>query len=439
MLLAALLTALLLAWAVHLMQTARRRADVLQRVNRELEAQIAERRQVEEALREKETSYRTLTEDLPGIVYRRSLGADHRMQYFNQVSRALTGYTPAELGDDGGPFERLVLAEDKPRVRAALRRALRGQHAFEVEYRIRHRDGETRYLLDRGTLIRGVTGRRCYIDGFIIDITERRRLEKVLQRSETALKALSAELLMAQERERKRLARELHDGIGQALTSIKLRVENTLGIIGKHATKTGRQALQDTLAIIRHTIEDVRRISQDLRPSILDDLGIVPTVSWLCREFRITHAGMQVEMDVGVREDQVPAGLKACIYRLLQEALNNVAKHAKADRVRVSLSVLEDAPAGTIELCIEDNGCGFEAANTLLEDGSRRGFGLVSMRERAELSGGSLQIDARQGHGTRVRVVWLHAPPMASALSAAAWTQTPASDPPLPQQLPISG
>jgi signal transduction histidine kinase len=141
---------------------------------------------------------------------------------------------------------------------------------------------------------------------------------------------------------------------------------------------------------------------KDLRPSILDDLGILATIGWFCREFNNVYTGIRIETTIDIEEDEVPRHLKTIIYRILQEALNNVAKHSRANFVHLRLRKNETR----MELIIHDNGRGFNLDQAMALKTSRRGFGLASMRERAELSGAAFEINSLIGRGTTVRVVW---------------------------------
>ncbi|MEE4262791.1 MAG: ATP-binding protein, partial [Desulfobacteraceae bacterium] len=145
-----------------------------------------------------------------------------------------------------------------------------------------------------------------------------------------------------------------------------------------------------------------RRIVKDLRPSILDDLGILATINWFCREFQKVYTGIRINSEIDVQENNIPASLKTVIYRILQEALNNIAKHSRADLV--TLSLIEQAKR--IILSIQDNGVGFDVPKTISLTPSRRGFGLASMSERAGLSGADFHITSDAGKGTTIRVEW---------------------------------
>jgi PAS domain S-box-containing protein len=216
---------------------------------------------------------------------------------------------------------------------------------------------------------------------------------------------LSAELLSVIENERKRIATELHDDIGQILTGIKMRIESAITSISKGELATGQESLAEVVPIIREALDEVRRISLDLRPPMIDDLGIVATIGWFCREFPSRQRGLRVEPDLRVEERDIPSSLKIVIYRILQEAMNNVVQHAGAQVARVRLL----RSAGNIELIVEDNGCGFDLAQTRRRGPGGRGLGLTNMRERAESVSGDLSLETIKGAGTIVRAVFPHA------------------------------
>ena len=169
--------------------------------------------------------------------------------------------------------------------------------------------------------------------------------------------------------------------------------------------KPGGSTLNTLEAIVTLTqdaVEEVRKITMDLRPSTLDDLGILATVNWFSREFQKIYSSIRVKTDINLEEKDVPESLKIVIYRVLQEALNNVAKHSKANTVSVKLSMTD----GCIELIVQDYGEGFELDEALSADASERGFGLGIMRERTEFSDGTFAIDSAKGRGTIVRASW---------------------------------
>jgi signal transduction histidine kinase len=229
---------------------------------------------------------------------------------------------------------------------------------------------------------------------------ERKHAEEALKKSEKARRLLSSRILTAQEEERKRIARDLHDSTCQTLGLIKMTCEKALAQMDRKAPAA--ETLETLLPSIPEAIEDIRRIIQDLRPPTLDDFGLLMTITWFCREFEETYPGIQIVEKVGLSEADIPDPLKVIIYRVLQEAMNNIAKHSKANLVSVYLHKRN----GDMELTIEDNGIGFDPKSNPMENPSSKGIGLGSMRERVELSGGTFSLESSPGSGTRIRVSW---------------------------------
>ncbi|RPI74124.1 MAG: PAS domain S-box protein, partial [Desulfobacteraceae bacterium] len=223
----------------------------------------------------------------------------------------------------------------------------------------------------------------------------------LLKQSETELRRLSAKLLKAQESERKLVALELHDGIGQGMSAVKFGVENGLQKMEKGDPAGAGEALKPLIPMIQQTMEDVRRMARNLWPSILDDLGILAALSWFTREYEKIYAPITVERRIELEEKDVPNDLKIILFRIIQEALNNIAKHSHAQQVYLALEKTDE-----ILLTIRDQGRGFEVEKMLSGDSSGRGLGLAGMKERAELSGGRFTIQSRPGEGTVIRASW---------------------------------
>ena len=206
--------------------------------------------------------------------------------------------------------------------------------------------------------------------------------------------------MTSQEEERRLIALELHDGIGQTLSAIKFKVETGLEELKGKETSEFFQVLGSVVSMIQEAVEEVRTVCMNLRPPMLDDLGIVATISWFSREFMKTYGGIQVEKEILLKEEDVSHELKTPIFRMLQEAFNNVAKHSQADLVRVVLRKRD----GWIDLKIEDNGRGFDIKAALRPKDHALGLGLSSMKERATSSGGFFEIESSPGKGTRIAV-----------------------------------
>ena len=266
----------------------------------------------------------------------------------------------------------LVHPEDRAMVKELRERRLKGEKVpSEYEIRGLKKNGETIWVMRSYSLIH-YNGKPA-ISGIVADMTTRRIAEDALRKSDKELRILSNQLLSAEEKERKRMARELHDGIGQSLSAIKFSVENTLRELHDRPSISDLASLEAVIPIAQKTIEEVRRIVKDLRPSILDDLGILATIAWFCREFQTVYAGILIEKQLDITENDIPLPLKTTIYRLLQEALNNVAKHSQANRVELALN----NHANKIALTVTDNGKGFDLENTISLTPSQRGFGLL--------------------------------------------------------------
>jgi len=227
---------------------------------------------------------------------------------------------------------------------------------------------------------------------------EHRHSEEELGKTREQLRDVSFQLLLAEETERKRIAQEIHDGIGQHWATVKLRVERILDRLGKEIATP----LKEILPIIQVGMEETRRIQMNLRPALLDDLGILATISWFCREFRKAHPAIRVETKIDLQEDDIFNPVKTVIYRLLQEALNNISKHSKTTLVNLTLQKKE----GAIELIIQDRGQGFELDAALTLKSYQKGLGLSGMKERTHLSGGSFWIESTKGIGTTIRASW---------------------------------
>ncbi len=239
-----------------------------------------------------------------------------------------------------------------------------------------------------------------HLDRSIRYAIERKRAEESLRRSEAQLKCLSSQLLSVHETERKRVALELHDSLGQVLSAVKYGVESTLAHMERGTVKPG--TLEPLVPMIQHAIQEVRRIYTELRPTLLDDLGIVATLNWYCREFAGLHPQLAVMKEIGVDESMIPEAIKIIIYRLVQDGFENVATHSRASQVTLSLQEVQKR----IQLRIEDNGIGFKQARLQSANGNRTGLGLPSMKERTEQSGGTFQCESEPGKGTTVTASW---------------------------------
>ncbi|MEN6440302.1 MAG: PAS domain S-box protein [Syntrophobacter sp.] len=235
------------------------------------------------------------------------------------------------------------------------------------------------------------------------DELERRVQERTLalEKANEELRQIPSKLIAAQEEERRRLASELHDSIGQTLAAVKFWVEMALKLKAEGSGTDALNHLERFIPTLQRSIEETRNIYMGLRPPMLDSMGLLATLEWLRRESMKLFPQRHIELETGIAEDEIPEILKVNIFRIVQEALNNVARHSNAEWVDISLSKNWDR----IELAVSDDGAGMEL-DMIIRTSTARSLGLTSMRERAELTGGSFSIESTPGKGTIIRACW---------------------------------
>lgn len=385
---------------VHLEQEVRKRTAALEKANARLQEEMIGRLGALEALELSERRFRAIfnqTFQFIGLLAPEGtvLEINHStltaldLQYNEVVGRPLW-----ELQAERG------LQGVRRRIKEAVGEAAQGRF-MRLEVPVPAPSGR---LLTLDFSIKPVFDEKKRVFWLIVegrDVTPYKKIEEELRLSEARLRLLSSQVLLAQETERKRVAKELHDGIGQYLSAIKYRVEHALVRKGPPQGQE-TEFLKDMIPVIQEAIEEIRRICMDLRPSILDDLGILATLSWFCREFQKTYTHIRMEQDISAGEEQIPGPLKIIIFRITQEALNNIAKHSRAGQVRLGLVLDEER----LLLEIQDNGRGFQVKEAMNEKAEGRGMGLAGMKERTELSGGEFQIRSSEGQGTLIRATW---------------------------------
>jgi signal transduction histidine kinase len=271
----------------------------------------------------------------------------------------------------------------------------------------------------------------------VTDITDARQLTGTLQAANEALSGLmrrtaaerplliagidrklrdlSGQLIIAQEIERRRIAAELHDGLGQWLSMTKLSLETGLRKIGN---APGADDVLRAVSHVEHTIREVRSIAQKLRPSVLEEVGLVATLELLCHELQLERPHLMMHCEFSGDAGSVSQDQGIAMVRILQESLNNIAKHSGATDVRVEGHFSRDRTS----LSVRDNGTGF--TRELIVGGSGGGIGIASMRERAEQTGGRFRITSKRGVGTTITVSWM---PTSLPLSPAAIVKAPRS------------
>jgi chemotaxis family two-component system sensor kinase Cph1 len=383
-----------------------------------LAKQILARERVEKELIQSEEKLQVVADFTYDWEYWRK--PDGNFEYISPSCERITGYTSEEFIQNPDLYLQIIHPDDSRRVSEHFREDLFDCPLCEMEFRIIHRDGRELWI---GHVCRSVLDAQGQILGRRAsdrDITVRKRAEEELRKSRDelgirvqertaelfqineTLRNLSSKLMAYQENERHQLSLEVHDVLGSSLSAIKFKAEEALKHLPKDGTFEISKPLEALITLVRETIEKARRIQADLRPPLLDDLGILATLSWFCRRFKSIYPGIEVDQTLTLREEEVPDHLKIAIFRITQEAMNNIGKHAKADLVYLVLRKVNN----TIEFSIKDNGEGLDQESLSSGELLKKGLGLSSMKERAELLGGSFSIDSAKGKGTVIRAVW---------------------------------
>ena len=296
------------------------------------------------------------------------------------------------FGDDPDKGARLddyaaaIHPDDRGWVMSRREQLLAGTGSGDIEYRVIWPDGSVHWIFGRATVVRDPAGRPLRTYGTNADITERKRAQEELARRAQQLEALSRKLIEAQEAERRAVARELHDDFGQVLTALKLNLQRR------------ERSDSESIALVDGAIARMRDLAQDLRPPLLDELGLEASLRWYV-EREAKRAGLAFHLALAPLAQRPPAAVETTCFRVAQEALTNVIRHAQAHAVDVELG----PAAGMLQLTVRDDGRGFDVPAARLRAARGGSQGLLSMQERVALVDGHLEIDSAPGRGTAVR------------------------------------
>lgn len=335
-----------------------------------------------------EDRLRQIIDTIPTMAW--SLRPDGALDFVNQRWRDYTGVSlEEELEDPTRPLH----PEDRPGAVAKWLVAMAAEREYESEMRLRRADGQYRWFLVRTVPLRDERGNIIKWFGTNTEIEDRKQSENILYRSFEQLRALTARLQSVREEERARMSREIHDELGQALTAIKIELSSFVNDLSPEQKQPFRS--ESIMKLIDETIQTVRRISTELRPGILDDLGLVAAVEWAAEEFE-GRTGTKCEVSLPADDITLDPEHATALFRIFQETLTNVARHANATIVNVRLA----AETCDVSLEIRDNGKGISEG----QRSAATSLGIRGMLERALLLGGELTINGVPGKGTIVRV-----------------------------------
>jgi len=352
----------------------------------ELEERIVERNLVEAALRESEERYRELFENARDAMYVHDL--DGTYVSINHAAEKLSGYAREEIV--GHNYAEFVASEHLKEVRKHFcgKLAQKGETTYEVD--VIAKDGRrvpvevsSRAIYEKGVIVG--------VQGTARDITERKQTQDTLQ-------MFSRQLIEAQEEERRRIARELHDQIGQVLTAVKMNLHTI------QRTYDGGEAsthIKDNIEAVDEALRLVRDLSVDLRPPLLDDLGLVTALRWYVDRYaQRSRIVADVVVEMKDPNERFSRELETACFRIAQEALTNVVRHARASCVLVRLVKEDDG----LFLSVKDNGVGFNPQALRKRAPRAATLGLLGMQERAHAAGGVIEIDSRASKGTEIRL-----------------------------------
>jgi len=355
-----------------------------------------QRRLAQEASRLSQERFESVALATTGAIWDWNLSTN--VIWWSDGIQQLFGYPSEDVSTKVEWWIERLHPDDRERVTGAIRRVIAsGGRAWAGQYRFRRQDGTYADVLDRGYVITDAAGKPARIVGGVSDITEQRRAEEALEHSRRQLRALSARLLAAREEERTVVARDIHDELGQVLTALKINLDWLEKKIGQRESDPTANPLLERLVesgeIVQSAINSVQRIATDLRPGALDTLGLAAALEQETQRFQ-ERTAIACNLKLPDTKLQLTRDASTVVFRIFQEALTNVGRHAHATSVVITLN----PEPNRLVLCVEDNGQGIRP------DAERdsKSLGLLGMRERALMLGGEVAITPVQPHGTRV-------------------------------------
>jgi PAS domain S-box-containing protein len=308
---------------------------------------------------------------------------------------SMLGYERSATHQHISFWESCIHPQDRERVVNGIHQAvINRDKIWTAEYRFVKSDGSYVTIFDRGYIILDEHNEPSRMIGSMVNITEQREAQQELEHSYRTIRELSDHLHQVREEERKSIAREIHDELGQQVTVMKMEITWLISEI-KSENPLVRQKMEGLLDVLKETVQSIRRISSELRPSLLDDLGLAAAMEWHLKEFE-RRSGVQTHFDSHIPDTELPDGIRIALFRILQESLTNVARHAQASHVVVNIAYHE----GVIAMNITDDGNGMDTSRLK----HSKSYGILGMKERAGMMGGNYNIESAPGKGTTISV-----------------------------------
>lgn len=366
--------------------------------NERAATELVERQRTVAALRESEKQLNLALEAGRIGLWTWQVGTGHTQ--FSSRWKSQLGYADHEIRNDSAEWESRCHPEDLQRLQSMTARYLATPWPeFTIEYRMRHKDGAWRWFMLHADLELDENNRPVRMIGSQIDITTLKQQQAELASTSARLQQLSRRLLQIQELERRHLARELHDEIGQVLTVAKIHLQSAA--LSPEASALAPQ-FDEPIALLDRLLAQVRSLSLDLRPPLLDDLGLIPSLHWLLQQHEARPGAPVVHLTTDPLLGRCDPMLETACFRIAQEALTNALRHARAQNLHVTLGLHD----GHLRLGVRDDGVGFDAAAARVRAERGGSLGLLGMHERASLAGGTLTLLSAPGRGTEVEAVF---------------------------------
>jgi len=359
---------------------------------------IAERKRAEQALQESERKLATLMANLPGMAYRCLGDRDWTMEFVSEGCADLTGY-PSEdvVGNRNVAYNEIVHSDDRRYVHEKIAQMLAAHHSFEIEYRIVTSQGQEKWVWERGRRVNGIDRPVPILEGFILDVSERRKAEEKLHAYQKKLKSLASELSLAEEQERRRMAAGLHDDACQNLVLSTMKLQSL-----RASLPAGQaQAVEAVCQTLSQTIESIRELTFDLSSPILYKFGLVAALEELLKDkLRDEHDIHYQFMDDG-QPKPLSQDVLVLLFQSIRELLINVIKHARAHEVVLDIRRENDS----IRIVLTDDGTGFDVSEVLSFPSQKRSVGLFNLLERLDYIGGKLDVESELDRGSRFTLI----------------------------------
>ena len=350
---------------------------------------ITDRKTAEEKLRVSEETYRLLIENVNESIV---VAQDGVLKFVNPKAVQLIGYSKKEILSR--PFIEFVQPDDREMVSVNYAKRMKGEEVpGNYSFRVVTKDGVIR-CLELSAVLFTWEGRPATLN-FLNDITERKKAEEELKKSHEQIRNFAKRLAEAEEIERQKIARELHDQVGQNLTALGINLSILRNQLSDTLTEQTDARLNDSMSILAETAKRIRDVMSDLRPSVLDDYGLMAAIRWLSERIS-KRTGLAIRVEDQDTKVDLPSETEITLFRIAQELLTNITKHARATEVSIRLDSMDDR----VQFVIADNGVGFDP--TAFDQTGESRWGLLNVRERTDAIDGILMISSSPGQGTRV-------------------------------------